>query len=502
MRNINKIFLCSILALLMLPLSVSADGVSIEYNNQVKKEQYEKLHDEYNAILEQNKEIEEENARLEQEYQEALKKYEEDYEKYEEELKAYEDAIAKNEEIEIENAKLEQEYQNALKKYEEEYKQYQVELDEFNKAMEDMEASTGIDGNLSQAIPQNLQFNENPQAKVSISGGIPTDVVTEGGPITSRNGANRPNIGRILPRGGKVIATYTNLKNMSYAGKEISKMTNTYTMDNTNYQDEVYVFSYQDPTNGFYVENIEGKNGRTSVKVSTQFYDENGKLINFEQDKPAVIAFSSLNNNTNPNINTKWIETVRNFNGNFVKITGSLVDIDSNGVIKANTYTNDNPNLPVDIDRVDSPYFYLMSGGAYVNSGNSISYVVDCYGIEHEGQPVVDGSWGGGQWTSYNSKVPWAIMPVQPVEPKAPKPPVYTELVPVSAEPPVPPTKPEPPVLKDLLALPQKPVEPEYESYVKPEKPVVKTGVKNISIALLGVIAISSGIILYRRNRK
>ena len=183
MRNINKIFLCSILALLMLPLSVSADGVSIEYNNQVKKEQYEKLHDEYNAILEQNKEIEEENARLEQEYQEALKKYEEDYEKYEEELKAYEDAIAKNEEIEIENAKLEQEYQNALKKYEEEYKQYQVELDEFNKAMEDMEASTGIDGNLSQAIPQNLQFNENPQAKVSISGGIPTDVVTEGGQL-------------------------------------------------------------------------------------------------------------------------------------------------------------------------------------------------------------------------------------------------------------------------------------------------------------------------------
>ena len=38
MRNISKLFLCSILALAMLPLSVSADKVSVEYNKKVKKE--------------------------------------------------------------------------------------------------------------------------------------------------------------------------------------------------------------------------------------------------------------------------------------------------------------------------------------------------------------------------------------------------------------------------------------------------------------------------------
>ena len=501
MRNISKLFLCSILALAILPLSVSADRVSVEYNNQVKKEQYEKLLAEYNAIVEQNKAIEEENAKLEQEYQEALVKYEEDYALYEEELKSYEEAIARNEDIKAKNEALKQEYDAKLDIYNQEMIKYNQEKAEFDKAMEEMEANTGNDGYLSKPIPQNLAFNENPQAKVTVSGGTPTDVVAEGGAIQTRNGAHTPNIGRILSRGDKVVVSYTNLKNMSYAGKTITKMTNTFTMDAKNYQDQVYVFSYQDPTNGFYVENITGKTGRTAVKVVTQFYDENNKLISFESDKPAVVAFSSLNNNSNQNINTKWIETVRNFNGQFVKITGSLVDIDSNGVIKSNTYTNNNPNLPAGIDSVDSPYFYLMSGGGYVNSGNSISYVVDCYGWEKEGQPAGD-EMAGGQWTSYNSKVPWNIMPIQPVEPTAPKPPVYTELVPVPAQPPVPPTKPEPPVLKDLLALPEKPVEPEYETYVEPEKPVVKTGVKNTTITLLGVVAISSGILLYRRNRK
>lgn len=500
MRNIKKVFLCSILALTMLPLSVSADKVSVEYNNQVKKEQYEKLLAEYNAILEQNKAIEEENAKLEQEYQDALVKYEQDYALYEEELKAYEDTIARNEEIKAENEALKQEYDTKLEIYNQEMVKYNQDKAEYDEAMAEMEANTGTDGYLSEVIGQNLQFNSNPQAHVSISGGTPTDVVAEGGPIQARNGAHKPNVGRILNRGDRIDVTYTNLKDMSYAGKRIVKMVNTFTMDAKNYQDRVYVFSYQDPTNGFYVRNI-GTEGRTAVKVSTKFYDEKGNVITFEKDKPAVIAFSSLNNNSNPTWKDKWIETVRDFNGRFVKITGSYVDIDANGVIKCNTYTNNNPNLPGGVDSVDSPYFYLMSGAGVVNSGNTISYVVDCYGWEKDGRPCGDERFGA-QWTAYNTKVPVPFLPTEPVEPIAPKPPVYTELVPVPEQPPVPPTKPEPPVLKDLLALPEKPIEPEYETYVEPDKPVVKTGVKNTTIALLGVVAISSGILLYRRNRK
>ena len=440
----KKIMFCSLLAVSVLPTTLMANSADTLSDNQQKTEAYNQAMAEYGQLMKE----------------------------YEAKLEAYENAIEENKKIEEENKKLKEEYDKL-------YDQYLVDKEEYEKKLEEMEANTGNDGYLSQVISQNLQFNSNPQANVSISGGTPTDVVAEGGSIQARNGAHKPNVGRILSRNDKIDVTYTNLKDMSYGGKKIVKMVNTFTMDEKNYQDQIYVFSYQDPANGFMVQNLEGQSGRTAVKISTKFYDEEGNVITFEKDKPAVIAFSSLNNNTNPTINTKWIETIRDFNGDFVKITGSLIDQDNNGVIKANTYTNNNPDLPENIDSVDSPYFYLMSGAGVINNGDTISFVVDCYGIEKDGQPAGNDS-AGDQWVAYNTKIPVPVLPEQPVPPVEPQ---YKELNPLAFEKPEPPVKPEAPILAEV----EEPVQEETPEV----KQKVKTGSNTTVPSLLTIVTTS-----------
>ena len=510
-----KVGLAGTLCLGLLPMVNMADNVNSNYQQQLN---------DYNQVVQDNKD-------KKSKYEAEMQKYQEDMIKYQEDMKAYEQALADNAKKEQENQAMKEQYDKDVLKYEQDKAaydkivadnnaKYQEALNKYNgakaeydKVIAQMEADKDKPGHLAQAVGQGLQFGKDPNAKLSISGGKPTTDIAAPKDVVSDGGAHKPNVGRRISKGENVVATYTNLSNTSYAGKPIAKMVNTFSLDQLNGQNEMNLFVYNDPTDGFYLENLPSfwqandptLNGASALRCQTKFYYADGKQVEFSKEYPAVVSVASLNNNNFP---TKggyaWREEVINYNFEFVPITASIVSAHGvGGPIYANEYTNVgngsgnafDKGVYGDWDLTTSPDFWRVAGSGVLKSGNVIDYTIYAHGMNQKSLNR------GGQWTGYSTAVANNVLPVVPPKPELPVNPIAPIMPPkpeyyniVAPTKPVPPTPPE---------------QPTYAKEVKPTAPqppvaeTPKTGVGSkiaITTSIIG-IAVAS-LILIKRNKQ
>lgn len=436
-------------------------------------------------------------------FEEALAKYEQAYQKYQQDLVQYEADMQKyQQDLDTYNKNLEQDkinqadYEKKLEQYSKDYEKYKQDLEiykqkkaEYDKVLAQMEADKDKPGHLSKPIGQALQFGSDPNATLNITGGTPTtDIATPTRDVVTNNGAHKPNVGRRISKGEQVVATYSNLKNSYFAGKPVTKIVNTFSLDQKlNGQQEMNLFIYNDPTNGFYVENLPtydlSGNGASALCCQTKLYYADGTEVRFSEEYPAVISVASLNNNNFPGVKA-WREDVINYNFEFVPITDSIVSAHGErGPIYANEYTNVGNGSGNAFDKgaygnwdlPDSPDFWRVAGAGVISSGSTIDYTIYAHGIGAGNESE------GGQWTAYTYDIPNAVVPIVPPKPTMPVKPEPPTVLAI--------TKPEPPT------KPVEPIKPRPDQYPK----VPKTSAKSINEVLIIIIASS---ILYLRMRR
>lgn len=430
-------------------------------------------------------------------YESELEAFNQAYEQYQQDLELYRQNVEldKNNIAEYEEAM--KQYQEAYQKYEEELKYYQQQKEEYEQVLAQMEIDKDKPGHLSEPVGQALQFGSDPNATLTITGGTPTSDIAQPREVVTSGGAQAPNVGRRISSDDTVVATYNNLTNAFYCGKPITKMVNTFSLNPIlNGQSTMNLFIYNDPTNGFFIQNLptydHSGNGASALRCQTKFYYADGTEVQFSQQYPAIIGIASLNNNYFPNEEwqERWREEIIDYNFEFVPITGSIVqqhERDINGVnaIYADEYTNINNGSGNAFDNGEygtwdvptSSDFWRVSGAGVITAGTEIDYTIYSHGIGAGNEYL------GNQWVAYSTDLPNVILPIVPAEPQ-------------------PPVEPAPPVLL-ATKMPTPPVEPEapVQPEVVPEREEVPdTGVKDTIDILL--VTIIGAMILYVHNRK
>lgn len=154
---------------------------------------------------------------------------------------------------------------------------YDKDKAEYDAALASLGANINKDGWLSEAIGQSLIFKSEPNANL----------------VVTKNGQN---VGpeQTLSKGETIVATYTNLKDSTYAGEKIAKVVYTYTAKD-NEGDFLQVSN--DPTITIHIKSNHPKAKGVSSRVGfkAEFFKEDGSKITFSNQYPAIIAFNSLN---------------------------------------------------------------------------------------------------------------------------------------------------------------------------------------------------------------
>lgn len=430
-------------------------------------------------------------------YESELEAFNQAYEQYQQDLELYHQNVELDKISIAEYEEAMKQYQEAYQKYEEELKYYQKQKEEYEQVLAQMAIDKDKPGHLSKPVGQALQFGSDPNAMLTITGGTPTSDIAQPREVVTSGGAQAPNVGRRISRDDTVVATYNNLTNAFYCGKPITKMVNTFSLNPMlNGQSTMNLFIYNDPTNGFFIQNLptydHSGNGASALRCQTKFYYADGTEVQFSQQYPAIIGIASLNNNYFPNEEwqERWREEIIDYNFEFVPITGSIVqqhERDINGVnaIYADEYTNINNGSGNAFDKGEygtwdvptSSDFWRVSGAGVITTGTEIDYTIYSHGIGAGNEYL------GNQWVAYSTDLPNVILPIVPAKPQ-------------------PPVEPAPPVLL-ATKMPTLPVEPEapVQPEVVPEREEVPdTGVKDtIDILLVTIIGAT---ILYVHNRK
>lgn len=444
-------------------------------------------------------------------YEEEMAKYSQAQAKYESELEAFNQAYEQyqqdlefyHQNVELDKINIAEyeeamkQYQEAYQKYEEELKYYQQQKEEYEQVLAQMKMDKDKPGHLSKPVGQALQFGSDPNATLTITGGTPTSDIAQPREVVTSGGAQAPNVGRRISRDDTVVATYNNLTNAFYCGKPITKMVNTFSLNPMlNGQSTMNLFIYNDPTNGFFIQNLptydHSGNGASALRCQTKFYYADGTEVQFSQQYPAIIGIASLNNNYFPNEEwqERWREEIIDYNFEFVPITGSIVqqherEIKGVNAIYADEYTNINNGSGNAFDNGEygtwdvptSSDFWRVSGAGVITTGTEIDYTIYSHGIGAGNEYL------GNQWVAYSTDLPNVILPIVPAKPQ-------------------PPVEPSPPVLL-ATEMPKPPVQP--EAPVQPEvvserEEVPDTGAKDTIDILL--VTIIGAMILYVHNRK
>ena len=307
---------------------------------------------------------------------------------------AYEKALAentaKNNEIKAENEAIKQrnaqakadyaakllKYQSDLAKYQKDLADYPRKLQEYKDeqaaikaALAELENHKNEDGNLTEPSAQNLVYDSEPNAQLSLTTNgkmLKASAVDEafshdtaqyskkilqpdnlnvsylqqaddvassmelygnfgdkaGWTTTVGNSTEVKFASVLLERGQSVTATYTNLEKSYYNGKKISKVVFKYTLDSDSKfknVDKAWLGIFTDPTLGVFASAYNGvpeKNTSIFIKNEFTFYDEDGKPIDFDN---ALLSVASLNREHNS------IEMAKDYTGTFVKISGSSI---------------------------------------------------------------------------------------------------------------------------------------------------------------------------------
>ena len=390
--------------------AIQAENEAIKQRNAAAKATYEAALKQYEADLAAVKQA---NATNEADYQAKLAEYQTElarvqkanadakaaYEKAVEDNKAKNAALqAENEEIKQRNAAAKTDYEAKLAKYEADLAKYKKDLAEYPaklKAYEDEQAKIKAalaelenhkneDGNLSEPSAQNLVYDSEPNAQLSLTTNgkmlkasavdeafshdtaqyskkilqpdnlnvsylQQADDVTSSMELYGNFGAKAgwtTTVGNntevkfasvLLERGQSVTATYTNLEKSYYNGKKISKIVYKYTVDPSsqfkNPSGKVWLGIFTDPTLGVFASAYTGqveKDTSLFIKNEFTFYDENDQPINFDN---ALLSVASLNREHNS------IEMAKDYSGKFVKISGSSIG-EKNGMIYATETLN------------------------------------------------------------------------------------------------------------------------------------------------------------------
>ena len=375
--------------------AIQAENEAIKQRNETAKATYEAALKQYEADLAAVKKANEDS---EADYQAKLAEYQTElarvqkanadakaaYEKAVEDNKAKNAALqAENEEIKQRNAAAKTDYEAKLAKYEADLAKYKKELAEYPaklKAYEDEQAKIKAalaelenhkneDGNLSEPSAQNLVYDSEPNAQLSLTtngkmlkasavdeafshdtaqyskkilqpDNLNVSYLQQADDVTSSmelygNFGDKAGwtttVGNdtvvkfasvLLERGQSVTATYTNLEKSYYNGKKISKVVFKYTLDSDSKfknVDKAWLGIFTDPTLGVFASAYNGvpeKNTSIFIKNEFTFYDEDGKPIDFDN---ALLSVASLNREHNS------IEMAKDYTGTFVKISGSSI---------------------------------------------------------------------------------------------------------------------------------------------------------------------------------
>ncbi len=390
--------------------ALTAENTAIKQRNENAKATYEAALKQYEADLAAVKKA---NAANEADYQAKLTAYQTELARVQkanaDAKAAYEAAVAannaanaaltaENTAIKKRNADAKADYEAKLAKYQADLAKYQKDLADYPvklKAYEDEQASIKAalaelekhkneDGNLTEPSAQNLVYDLEPNANLSLttdgkflkasavddafskstskakydqkilqlddlditnleqSNDVASSMELYGnfgdkaGWSTTVSNNSQVKWGSVLlERGQSATATYTNLQNSYYNGKKISKIVYKYTVDpKSKFKGQkVWLGIFTDPTLGVFASAYTGqveKNTSIFIKNEFTFYDEDGKPINFDN---ALLSVASLNRENNS------IEMAKDYTGKFVKISGSSIG-EKNGMIYATDTLN------------------------------------------------------------------------------------------------------------------------------------------------------------------
>nr|CAA37697.1 sr [Streptococcus mutans] len=390
--------------------ALTAENTAIKQRNENAKATYEAALKQYEADLAAVKKA---NAANEADYQAKLTAYQTELARVQkanaDAKAAYEAAVAannaanaaltaENTAIKKRNADAKADYEAKLAKYQADLAKYQKDLDDYPVKLKDMqdeqasikrrlaelEKHKNEDGNLTEPSAQNLVYDLEPNANLSLttdgkflkasavddafskstskakyvqkilqlddlditnleqSNDVASSMELYGnfgdkaGWSTTVSNNSQVKWGSVLlERGQSATATYTNLQNSYYNGKKISKIVYKYTVDpKSKFQGQkVWLGIFTDPTLGVFASAYTGqveKNTSIFIKNEFTFYDEDGKPINFDN---ALLSVASLNREHNS------IEMAKDYSGKFVKISGSSIG-EKNGMIYATDTLN------------------------------------------------------------------------------------------------------------------------------------------------------------------
>ncbi|WP_247936402.1 antigen I/II family LPXTG-anchored adhesin [Streptococcus oralis] len=470
--------------------AIQAENEAIKQRNAAAKSTYEAAMKKYEADLAAVKQA---NAANETDYQTKLAAYQTELARvkkanadakaaYE---KAVEDNKVKNAAIEAENEAIKQRNETAKATYEAAMKQYEADLAKYKKefaaytaALAEAESKKKQDGYLSEPRSQSLNFKSEPNAIRTIDSSVhqygqqELDALVKSWGISPTNpdrkkstaysyfnaiNSNNTYAKLVLEKDKPVDVTYTGLKNSSFNGKKISKVVYTYTLKETGFNDgtKMTMFASSDPTvTAWYNDYFTS----TNINVKVKFYDEEGQLMNLTG---GLVNFSSLNRgNGSGAIDKDAIESVRNFNGRYIPISGSSIKIHENNSAYADS-SNAEKSLGArwntsEWDTTSSPNnWYGAIVGEITQSEISFNMA---------------SSKSGNIWFAFNSNINAIGVPTKPVAPTAPTQPMYETEKPLEPAPVVPnyENEPTPPVKTPDQPEPSKPEEPTYET----EKPL------------------------------
>ena len=295
--------------------------------------------------------------------------------------------------------------------------EYEKLKEEQKRKLEELKKNSGKDGYLSDSQLQSLVYQNEPDAHLEINAGENKNIVKDDNiAVTSVYSAKgyRIEYNDYKP----IYLTYTNLKNSTYGDSKISKVVykiQRKTMGNHNMSLSVF----NDPTTGI---GFNSKDPRQELSVEITFYDENDNQIRFKKENPGLLAISSITTNAIPG-GSFYREVVKDYNFSFVKITGSSVTEQADGIysIKDNKFKNQGAKYEhTETDFEGSPLYWYLGAAGRLDNADSIKMTFFSDVATHS-----------QFWMSINSRV---ASPVA-VYNKPPKAPILEEL---KTEPPKP----------------------------------------------------------------
>ena len=533
---------------------LKAEDAQAQAEYEKKKAEYEKSNaqatqdtNEYNKLKKAYDDAMTEYKAKQDKYQADLAEYEKKKAQYDKDLAAYKAASSNASASDAEYTKKLAEYEKAKKQYDTDlanYNQaqakyqadlatYKAQKAQYDSAMAQMEANKNQQGHLSQATAQSLVYRSEPTARATGSNLVNAQPITRSGleRAFARVGLDRYYIDELvnnkdafniaisstgstqesmptngkqglgagqdsitayrIGRNGSLTVDYTNLKNSSYNGEPLSKVSMTISIDpsSQNISDSGIVAFTQDPKLGFNVQfrrgNDDNKRYLLKFNVTMKFYDSKGNLINLTDENKALLGMSSFNSHQEP------IGVVEGFapgqGTSVIGITGSSIQNQGGRYYSIKPENTDNQFGQANIDSTNNPYFWYL-GSVLKMTGTSPTFQVFSGDPTQVGRPEPSRTYIPGLWMTATSELATTVA-IKPTEPKAPvkptepvKPTKGTTTVPTAPVEPTKPVAPEKPKVTPPVSpnapKPNAPEPPTPKAGEKPKAPTPKAGEK------------------------